>query len=107
MFLPGCANVRTLPLWRQVSRRYYNAHALVDVTLSAVFDPPLEDGAPARGARIRQPRFVISTPVTIPTGVHMQPSSKGACMWSRRPRPAWVESSGACACLVGCGVRPP
>ena len=60
-----------LPLkWRQVSRRYYNSHALVDVTLSAVFDPPLREGAPSCDTRVRQPRIVVSTPTTIRQGAH-------------------------------------
>lgn len=52
----------------QVSRRYYNSHALVDVTLSAVFDPPLKDGKLAENAKVRSPRIVVSSPVTISKG---------------------------------------
>jgi hypothetical protein len=63
---------------RQVSRRYYNSHALVDVVLAAEFDPPLREGVPSRGTRVRQPRIVVSTPTTISKGAHNLHESLGA-----------------------------
>lgn len=51
----------------QVSKRYYNSHAFVDLTVSAVFDPPLMDGKCAGGKppRVLDPVVIISVPTVI------------------------------------------
>lgn len=54
----------------QVSKRYYNAHAYVDVTMSVVFEPPLMDGKFPDGVHplVKQPRIVASVPTILPSG---------------------------------------
>lgn len=50
-----------------MSKRYYNSHALVDLTISAVFDPPLKDGKFSGGKppKVLEPILVISVPTVI------------------------------------------
>ena len=62
----GVAHGGNFPV--QVSRRYYNAHALVDVTVSAVFDPPLQQGEPESNTKITEAKIVVSTPTVIGKG---------------------------------------
>ena len=52
---------------RQVSKRYYNAHALVDVTIALEFKPPLMDGKFAEGVHplVQDPKIVVSVPTII------------------------------------------
>ena len=59
----------------QVSKRYYNAHALVDVTLSAVFEPPLMDGRFPDGVHplIKDPKIIFSVPTLIHKGARSVP----------------------------------
>ncbi len=54
----------------QLAKRYVNAHALVDVCLSLVLDPPQCNGASAQ--KIVNACIVISTPTII---------EKGVCAW--------------------------
>ena len=56
----------------QVSKRYYNAHALVDVTLSVVFEPPLMEGKFPDGVHplVKHPKIIVSVPIVIHKGEH-------------------------------------
>ncbi|EIE21740.1 molybdenum cofactor-binding domain-containing protein [Coccomyxa subellipsoidea C-169] len=60
-------------LWlkgHKVSKRYYNAHALVDVTLSVVFEPPLMEGKFPDGVHplVKHPKIIVSVPTVIHKG---------------------------------------
>jgi hypothetical protein len=69
----------------QVSKRYYNAHALVDVTLSVVFEPPLMDGRFPDGVHplIKDPKIVVSVPTVIHKGARSVPTEPD--MWNITP----------------------
>ena len=58
--------ISALPL--QLAKRYVNAHALVDLCLSAVFDPPLGSSGPASTKTVQEVCIVISTPTVIEKG---------------------------------------
>ena len=60
----------TVGLWPvQLAKRYVNAHALVDLCVSAVFDPPLGSSGPASTKKVQEACIVISTPTVIEKGV--------------------------------------
>ena len=52
----------------QLAKRCVNAHALVDLCLSAVFDPPLGSSGPASTKTVQEACIVISTPTVIEKG---------------------------------------
>ncbi|BDA47143.1 Xanthine dehydrogenase/oxidase [Coccomyxa sp. Obi] len=67
-----------LGLWlkgHKVSKRYYNAHALVDVTISVKFKPPLMDGKFPGGVHplVQDPKIVVSMPTVIHKGGNCGP----------------------------------
>lgn len=60
----------TAGLWPvQLAKRYVNAHALVDLCVSAVFDPPRGGSGPASSKKVQEACIVISTPTVIEKGV--------------------------------------
>ena len=52
----------------QLAKRYVNAHALVDLCLSAVFAPPLGSSSPASTKIVQEACIVVSTPTVIEKG---------------------------------------
>ena len=63
----------------QLAKRYANAHALVDVAVSLVLDPPERNGAKAQ--KVVDTCIVIGMPTVI---------EKGACAWQMSHcRPSW------------------
>ena len=59
----------TVGLWPvQLAKRYVNAHALVDLCLSAVFDPTLGSSKSASTKKVQEACIVISTPTVIEKG---------------------------------------
>ena len=52
----------------QLAKRYVNAHALVDLSLSAIFDPPLGSGGSVSTKTVQEPCIIISTPTVIEKG---------------------------------------
>ena len=52
----------------QLAKRYYNAHALVDLCVSAVLDQSGSNGQSAGAQRIREVSVVVSTPTVVEKG---------------------------------------
>lgn len=52
----------------QLAKRYYNAHALVDLCVSAVLGQSGGEGLSASTQRIQEVSIVVSTPTVVETG---------------------------------------
>ena len=55
----------------QLAKRYYNAHALVDLCVSAVLDHPENSNLSAGTKKVVDLCIVVSTPTVIEKGVHL------------------------------------
>lgn len=53
----------------QLAKRYVNAHALVDMCVSVVLDPPRANGASASSQKVLEACIIVSMPTVIEKGM--------------------------------------
>ncbi len=63
----------------QLAKRYYNAHALVDLCVSAVLDKTTCDRHSATSQMVKEVCIIVSTPTIIEKGVHSSYSGIWDC----------------------------
>ena len=54
----------------QLAKRYYNAHALVDLCVSAELDQTKRNGQSGTSQTVKDVCIVVSTPTIIEKGMH-------------------------------------